>query len=508
MEIWNYLLLGFGQALQPVNILFAFLGGLMGVIVGALPGLGSVAGVALLLPLTFKMNPTTAIIMLAALYYGNMFGGSISAILINIPGDSPAVMTALDGNQLAKQGRAGQALFMAFAASFCGGLIGIIVLTLMGPLLAFFGLQFGPPEFAALIVLALTSIGWLLGDNPVKGVIAGAIGLLLATIGVDMIQGQPRFTFGLVNLSAGVPFIPFVIGLFGLSQVLLMQAHPEEFASEENPYQKLSLRSSLPSLADWARSAWTIVRSAFLGFYIGLLPGSGATTAAFLSYIAEKRLNKHPERLGKGAIEGVAASEAANNAASMGAFAPLLSLGIPGSGTTAILLGGLMMWGLTPGPLLFKEAPQFVWGLIASMYVGNLLVALTCILSIPFLVYILRVPRSALAPIIVVICLLGAYSVNNRLFDLWVMIFAGLLGYFMNRFSFPIPALVLSLVLGPRLQTSIRQSFMMSHGSALIFLTRPISLTLLLIALFLTLLPALSAWQKKRRSGPAAEATR
>lgn len=506
MEILNYLLLGFGTALQPANLIFAFLGGIMGVIVGALPGLGSVAGVALLLPLTFKMNPTTAVIMLAALYYGNMFGGSISAILINIPGDSPAVMTALDGNQLAKQGKAGQALFMAFGASFCGGLMGIIILTLLGPLLAFFGLQFGPPEFAALIVLALTSIGWLLGDNPVKGVIAGAVGLLLATIGVDMIQGQPRFTFGLVNLSAGVPFIPFVIGLFGLSQVMLMLAHPEEFVGEEQPYQKLSLKSSFPSPAEWARSAWTIVRSALLGFYIGLLPGSGATTAAFLSYIAEKRLNKHPERLGKGAIEGVAASEAANNAASIGAFAPLLSLGIPGSGTTAILLGGLMMWGLTPGPLLFKEAPDFVWGLIASMYIGNLLVAITCIVAIPFLIYILKVPRAVLAPIIVVICLLGAYSVNNSVFDLWVMVFAGLLGYFMNRFSFPVPALVLSLVLGPRLQTSIRQSFMMSHGSPFIFLTRPISLTLLLLAAFLMLLPALSAWRKRRQATAAVAA--
>jgi putative tricarboxylic transport membrane protein len=313
-----------------------------------------------------------------------------------------------------------------------------------------------------------------------------------------MIQGQPRFTFGLVNLSAGVPFIPFVIGLFGLSQVMLMLARPEEFTGGEQLYQKLSLKDSLLAWAEWLRCAWTIVRSAVLGFYIGLLPGSGATTAAFLSYIAAKRLSKHPERLGKGALEGVAASEAANNAASIGAFAPLLSLGIPGSGTTAILLGGLMMWGLTPGPLLFKEAPQFVWGLIASMYVGNLLVALTCILSIPFLIYVLKVPRSALAPIIVTVCILGAYSVNNSVFDLWVMVFAGLLGYFMNRFSFPIPALVLSLVLGPRLQTSIRQSFMISHGSAAIFLTRPISLTLLLIAVFLTLLPALSAWHKKR----------
>jgi putative tricarboxylic transport membrane protein len=504
MDILSNLVTGFGQALLPVNIFFALAGGVMGVIVGALPGLGSIAGVALLLPLTFKLNPTSAIIMLAGIYYGNMFGGSISAILINIPGDSPAVMTALDGNQLAKQGRAGQALFMAFSASFFGGLIGIIILTVLGPFLAFVGLKFGPPEFAALIVLALTSIGWLLGDNPIKGVLAGASGLLIATIGVDMIEGLPRFTFGLVGLSSGVPFIPFVIGLFGLAQVVLMLAHPEEFrADETQPSTRLSLRSSLPSVKDWAASAWTILRSAVLGFYIGLLPGSGATTAAFLSYVAEKRLSKHPERLGQGAIEGVAASEAANNAASMGAFAPLLSLGIPGSGTTAILLGGLMMWGLTPGPLLFREAPEFVWGLIASMYVGNLLAAITCIVAIPVLVYVLRVPRAVMAPVIVVICILGAYSVNNSIFDLWVMLFSGVLGYFLNRLKFPIPAMVLSVVLGPRLMTSIRQSFMMSHGAASIFITRPISLTLLLLAVLLTAGPAIAGVIRKRRAASA-----
>ncbi|WP_347487773.1 tripartite tricarboxylate transporter permease [Desulfoscipio sp. XC116] len=498
MDIINQLMLGFSQALLPFNILMAFLGGAMGVIVGALPGLGSVAGVALLLPLTFKMDPTAAIIMLAGIYYGNMFGGSISAILINIPGDSPCVMTALDGNQLAKKGRAGHALFMAFTASFFGGLLGIVTLTVVGPALASLGLKFGPAEFTALILMALTSIGWLLGDNPIKGVISAAVGLLIATIGTDLIEGMTRFTFGSANLASGVSFIPMVIGLFGLSQVMLMIARPNEFPIDKVP--KVSLRNSIPPVGEYLRGLWTSLRSGVLGFYIGLLPGSGATTAAFLSYIAEKRLNKHPERLGKGALEGVAASEAANNAASIGSFAPLLSLGIPGSGTSALLLGGLMMFGLMPGPLLFSEAPEFVWGLIASMYVGNFLVALTCILAIPLFVYILKIPRAVMAPVIVSICILGSYSVNNNMFDLWVMLFFGFIGYFMNRFQFPIPALILSVVLGPRLMTSMRQAFMISHGEIGIFFTSTISLTLIIITVALIAFPTLNAFLKKRKA--------
>jgi len=501
-EILAQLFQGFTVALDPINIFAVVVGGIMGVIVGGLPGLGSVAGVALLLPLTFKMNPTTAVIMLAGIYYGNMFGGSISAILLNIPGDSPAVMTAVDGYQLARQGKAGKALYTAFFASFIGGMIGAVILTFLGPALAFVGLRFGPAEFTSLILFALMSVGWLLGENPAKGIIATGIGLLLSTIGVDMIQGLPRFTFGMVNLTAGIPFIPTVIGIFGFAQVLKLLSAGYEIGQTTMVTARLSIRDSFLSIKEWAEVSFTIVRGSLIGFFVGLLPGSGATMASFMAYIAEMRLNKHPERLGKGALAGVAAPESANNAASMGAFAPLLSLGIPGSGTTAILLGGLMMWGLAPGPLLFKEAPEFVWGLMASMYVGDIAVLLLCVLLVPFLAYIPRVPKAILAPTTIALCVLGSFSVNNSIFDIWFMVFMGVVGYFMDRLQFPTPPLVLALVLAPRLQTAFRQALMISPGgSPTIFITKPISLAFLLAAIVMVTLPMLI---KKRKDSPSA----
>lgn len=500
-EIFAQLLYGFTTALDPINIFAVVVGGIMGIIVGGLPGLGSVAGVALLLPLTFKMNPTTAVIMLAGIYYGNMFGGSISAILLNIPGDSPAVMTAVDGYQLARQGKAGKALYAAFFASFIGGMIGAVILTFLGPALAFVGLRFGPAEFTTLILFALMSVGWLLGENPAKGVMATGIGLLLSTIGVDMIQGLPRFTFGMVNLTAGVPFIPTVIGIFGFAQVLKLLIGRKE-SQAMTVTARISIRDSFLSIKEWAEVAFTIVRCAFIGFFVGLLPGSGSTMASFMAYIAEMRLNKHPERLGKGALAGVAAPESANNAASIGAFAPLLSLGIPGSGTTALLLGGLMMWGLTPGPLLFREAPEFVWSLMASMYVGDAVVLAICVLLVPFLTYIPRIPTAILAPTTTALCILGSFSVNNSIFDIWFMLFMGIVGYFMDRLQFPTPPLVLALVLAPRLQTAFRQALMTSPGGSLkIFIMKPISLAFLLATVVVIVLPVLI--NKKRGNPPA-----
>jgi len=499
-EIFVQLLQGFTVALDPINIFAVVIGGLMGVVVGGLPGLGSVAGVALLLPLTFKMNPTTAVIMLAGIYYGNMFGGSISAILLNIPGDSPAVMTAIDGYQLSRQGKAGKALYAAFFASFIGGMIGAVILTFLGPALAFVGLRFGPAEFTSLILFALMSVGWLLGDNPVKGIMATGIGLLLSTIGVDMIQGLPRFTFGMVNLTAGVPFIPTVIGIFGFAQVLkLLVGHGKSQTTALTA--RISIRDSLLSVKEWAEISFTIVRNGIIGFFVGLLPGSGSTMASFMAYIAEMRLNKHPERMGKGALAGVAAPEAANNAASIGAFAPLLSLGIPGSGTTALLLGGLMMWGLTPGPLLFKEAPEFVWSLMASIYLGDAVVLILCVLLVPFLTYIPRVPTAILAPTTIALCVLGSFSVSNSIFDVWFMLFMGVVGYFMNRLDFPTPPLALALVLAPRLQTAFRQALMISGGSPMIFITKPISLAFLVAAVVMMIFPMLV--KKKKDNLPA-----
>ena len=491
---------GFANVMQPGVLLGAFFGGAMGVIVGALPGLGSAAGCALLLPLTFRMDPTTAIVTLCALYYGNMFGGGISAILINIPGDSPAVMTALDGYPLTKQGKPGKALFISFVASAIGGVIGAVILTMLGDLLANIGLAFGPPEIAMLIFLAMTSIGWVLGESPVKGLVSTFIGLLLASIGQDIVTGNPRMTFGSLNLFGGLSFIPIVIGLFGFSQIIgnIINMDAAEKQQVAIAVDKIRLRDSLPDRKDWARIIPATLRGSVLGFFIGLLPGSGATMAASLSYISEQRITRHKDEMGKGAVNGLAASESANNAASIGSFAPLLSLGIPGSATSAILLGGLMMWGLQPGPLFMTQNPEFSWSLIASMYVGDLLIAAMCILAIPVLVNILKVPLKVLTPIIVVVSIVGAYSVNQNIFDIFVMMVGGFAGHFMLKYKYPLAPLVLTLVLGPTFETSIRQSFLMSSGSAAIFFTRPLSMGLFVAALLLVLIPSITKAIKKK----------
>lgn len=497
MDILQNLLYGLSIALTPENLLFCTLGGIAGILVGAMPGLGSVAGVALLLPLTFKMNPTTAIITLASIYYGNMFGGSISAILINIPGDAPAIMTALDGNMLAKKGRAGQALFTAFFSSFAGGLVGAVLLTFLGPLLAEVGLKFGPPEFAALIFLAMTSVGWVLGESPAKGLLATVFGLLLASIGSDSMSGVERMTFGSIDLIGGVPFIPFIIGVFGFSQVIATMACPSSLNTQDIP--KISYKSSLLSAAEWARTWPAVLRSTFLGFFVGLLPGSGATTASFISYIAAKKCGKHGHELGTGAVEGVASAEAANNAASIGAFAPLLSLGIPGSGTAAILLGGLMMWGLQPGPLLMTEHKDFAWGLIGSIFVGDVIIALICLAALPVLANLLRVPNSILMPAIVVVSMVGAYSFNNNSFDVFVMLIGGMIGYLFTLYKYPVAPLALTLVLGPSLETAMRQSFRISQGDVSVFFTRPISLGMFAAAALFVILPVLYKTVKNKQ---------
>lgn len=488
MNNFLYLLNGFQNALTPANLIAAATGAFMGLVVGAIPGMGSLAGVSLLLPLTFKMNPTTAIIMLAAIYYANMYGGSFSAILLNIPGDASAVMTTLDGNKMAKKGKAGQALFTAILSSFIGGTIGIILLTFLGPWLAQIGLSFGPAEVAALILLALTSLGWLLGGDPVKGLVSSGIGILLATIGVDQAVGMPRFTFGSINLLSGINFIPLVIGMFGFSQVIDMVAM-KGVKTNSGVEGKLTLRDSLLSKKEVKRVVPVALREGFLGTFIGILPGAGATTATFLCYIMEKRINRNKKLIGQGTVEGIAAAEAANNAASAGAFAPLLSLGIPGSGTTAVLLGGLMMWGLKPGPLLFTQNPDFVWGLISSMYVGNMICLAISLLLIPAMVHILRVPISVMIPLISTICMVGAYSISNNMFDVWLMLIAGITAYMMSKHDFPIAPVLLAFVLAPRFEKSITQALDISNGSFKIFVKSPIALGLLILTVIFVILP-------------------
>lgn len=497
MENLQLLLNGLGNALTFSNIVAALAGGFMGLIVGAMPGIGSLAGVALLLPLTFKMNPTTAIIMLAALYYSNMYGGSFSAILLNIPGDSPAIMTAMDGYPMSRSGRAGKALFTASLSSFIGGSIGIVMLTIVGPLAAKFGLSFGPPELTWLIILALTSIGWLIGDKPERGLLATAIGIMLATVGIDKALGQPRFSFGSVHLFSGVSFIPLVIGMFGFGQVIEMILGQNSSSDVES--KKITIKESLLNKEETKAILPVAFRSGVLGCFIGILPGAGATMAAFLSYIAEKRLGKNKENMGKGAIQGVAASEAANNGAAIGAFAPLLALGIPGSGTAAVLLGGLMMWGLQPGPLLFKNNPDFVWGLIGSMYIGNALCLIIAVACIPFLIRIVRVPNTIMIPVISVICIVGTFSVNNSMFDVYIMIGAGLFAYLLSSAEIPSAPLLLSFVLTPMFEMYIRQAFDMSSGALTIFTQSTISKVLMVLIVAFCVSPIIMKAIKARK---------
>lgn len=503
-DILMHLLGGFGVALTTTNLMYAFAGAVMGLIVGAMPGIGSLAGVALLLPLTFRLDPTSSIIMLAAIYYANMYGGAFSAILLNIPGDSPAVMTAVDGYRLTRQGKAGKALFTAIISSFIGGTIGIIIITFMGPLLADIGLYFGPAEMAAVIIMAFTSIGWLLGDAPAKGLLTTCIGLMLACVGVDLARGVSRFSFGFPELMSGINFVPLVIGMFGFSQVMILmkdfRSSDQDKGLAEMPDEKISIRGSVLDGGEMKRILPVTLKCGVVGTFIGVLPGAGATMSAFLCYIVEKRTGRNSAGMGSGVIEGVSAPEAGNNAAAAGAFAPLLSLGIPGSGTTAVLLGGLMMWGLNPGPLLFTDRPDFCWGLIASMYSGNIMCVLVAIAVIPFVTNILRVPVRIIAPIITVVCVVGAYSVNNSSFDIAVMLVSGVIGYLLSAYQYPTAPLLLAFVLAPILERSARAAFEISDGSVSIFYESPIALAFLLVIVAICLTPLVMKGVRRRKA--------
>lgn len=490
MENFAFLFQGFSVALLPVNILAALAGAVMGIIVGAMPGIGSLAGCSLLLPLTFHMTPTTGIIMLAGIYYGNMYGGAFSAILLNIPGDAPAVMTALDGYAMTKKGKAGKALFAANFASFLGGTIGIIILTVLAPTLAKVGLKFGPAEMVSLLLLAFCSIGWMMGEDPKYGLISTFLGAMLALVGMDPVNGQIRFTGGNINLYSGLTFIPIVIGMFGFSQVIEMMTNRAEFNFLGG--EKLSIKGSLLTKEEIKGVAPNAVRSGLLGCFIGILPGAGATIASFLCYMTGKKVSKRGKDFGTGVVEGIACSEGANNAAAAGAFAPLLSLGLPGSGTAAVLLGGLMMWGLQPGPRLFTEQSDFCWGLIASMYIGNVICIIIAMAVIPFLTKILKVPASIMAPIIMTLCVVGAYAANNNIFDVYVMIIAGFVAYFLNKNKYPIAPLLLAFVLTSTLEKNLSQAFKINGGSPSIFFTKPISLGLLIAMLLLILVPVIA----------------
>ncbi len=499
MGNFQLLLNGFATSITPQNLLFTLFGGLIGILVGAMPGIGSGAGVSLLLPITFKMNPVSAIIMLAGIYYGNMFGGAYSAILLNIPGDSPAVCTALDGYPMARMGKAGKALATANLSSFIGGTIGVLFLTIAGPALAEIGLKFGPAEIAALILFALTSISWLMGDDPIRCLISTGLGILVAMVGTDPATGKIRFAFGSINLLAGFQFIPLVIGMFGFSQVIELAVSKEKVDTAS--MTSISYKESFLTRKETFRILPTAVRSAILGNFIGFLPGAGGTTSAFLSYVTEKKIGKHKENIGKGEMCGVAASEAANNAAAVGSFVPLLGLGIPGSSTSAVLLGALMMWGLKPGPMLYSTNPDFVWSLNASMYVGNVICLIVGMAIIPLLCSILKVKSKTLAPIIMAICIVGAYSNNYNVFDVIVMVVSGLVAYYLKKCKIPVVSFILAFVLSPKLESSIRQAMGIAHGSVSIFVKKPISAFILALTVLMILYPTIKSAVAKRKKG-------
>src|SRR5688500_16979067 len=447
----DHLLLGFSLATTPVNLLFAFLGVLLGTIIGALPGIGPSAGVAVLLPVTFGMSPVTAIIMLAGSYYGAMYGGTITSVLINTPGESASVMTTLDGFQMALKGRAGAALGMAAIGSFIAGTLSVVLLMLAAPPLADWAVTFGPPEYFALMVLGLTTLASLTGGSMLKGLAMALAGLLLGTIGIDLMIGQPRFTFGMVELYDRLDFLPVAVGLFAIGEILFNIYRPVRI----EPI-KAKLSGLLPTRQDWRDSWGAISRGTVIGFFVGVLPGAGATIASFLAYATEKRVSRHPEEFGTGVIEGVAAPESANNAASTGALVPLMALGIPGSGTTAVMLGALTLYGMQPGPLMLSTHPQVFWGLVASMYIGNVMLLILNLPLAPLFASILRVPYSILIPIIMGIALFGVYSVENSLFNVGVTIVFGGVGFAMRLYGYPPAPRGRAVVLGPVTEHDLR----------------------------------------------------
>ncbi|HYC49410.1 MAG TPA: tripartite tricarboxylate transporter permease [Burkholderiales bacterium] len=476
---------GFSVALTPFNLMVMFIGVSLGVLIGVLPGLGGANGIAILLPLTFSMQPTSAIIMLSCIYWGALFGGAITSILFNIPGEPWSVATTFDGYPMAQQGRAGEALTAAFTSSFVGALVAVVMITFLAPLVARFALQFGPPEFFSVYFLTFCSFVGMGKEPPFKIMAAMMLGFALAAVGIDTVTGQLRLIFGWHELMRGFDFLIAVIGLFGIGEILLSM---EEGLAFTGRTAKINPRIVFETWAKLPRYWMTSIRSCLIGCWLGITPG-GATPASFMSYGVAKRMSPQGEKFGTGQLEGVVAPETAAHAAGTSALLPMLSLGIPGSPTAAVLLGGLLIWGLQPGPLLFIEQKDFVWGLIASMYLGNiagLIIVLTCV---PLFAAILRVPFSIIAPVIVVICAIGAYTVHNAMLDIWFMLLFGVAGYAFKKLSYPLAPLVLALVLGDRAEDAFRQSMLMSQGDMSIFFSNWLVGTIMALGVVMLLWP-------------------
>ena len=493
MDALSGLAMGFSVMLTPANLYYCFLGSLIGTMVGVLPGLGPLAALALLLPVTFTLSPIAGLAMLAAIFYGAMYGGSTTSILVNIPGEAASVITCLDGHQMALQGRAGAALGMAALGSFIAGTLSLVVLTFFAPALAAVAIRFGPPENFGLMALGLVCTLFMITGSKLKGLLMIALGFLLSSVGMDMVNGNERFTLGITNLTAGVELLAVVIGLFGISEILL---NVERIV--QNTLVAERIKKLLPTWSDWKASFAPILRGSGLGFILGIVPGGGPITASFMSYAMERRLAREPERFGKGAIEGVAGPESANNAAVAGSMIPLLSLGIPSNPITALLLGALIIQGIQPGPLFITQRPDLFWGVVAAMYIGNVMLLVLNLPLIGLWVQMLRIPYRFLFPIIVLLAMVGTYSANKNVFDIWVMLGFGVLGWLLRKLEYDIAPFVLAFVLAPLLEQSLRQSMTMSVDGAMILFQRPVSAGLVAASILLLVLMVIRQFKTKR----------
>jgi putative tricarboxylic transport membrane protein len=493
------LLVGFQVALTPYNLAIAVAGIVLGTVIGVLPGLGGPNGVAILLPVTFTMEPVSAIIFVSCIYWGALFGGAITSILFNIPGESWSVATTFDGYPMAKAGEAGKALTTAFTSSFIGALFAVVLITFLAQLLADVAIKFGPPEIFSIQLLTFASFIGLGGTNALKALASMLIGFALAAVGIDIVTGELRLAFGTIELARGFSFIIAVIGLFGIGDILVSVEEGLRFRGVTA--RKMRLREVFATWRELLGHWKTFVLGAFIGFWMGFKPG-GATAASFMSYGLARRFSRHPERMGKGAIEGIVAPETAAHAAGVSALLPMMVLGIPGSATAAVILGGLLIWGLQPGPMLFTEQPKFVWGLIASMYIGNVIGVVIVLAFVPLFAAILRIPFSILTPMIVVVCVIGAYAPASSLVDVWYMLGFGLVGYVLKKLDYPLAPLVLAMVLGDMAETALRQSLIMSRGSLTILVDRPIAGVITAIAVALLLIPVFSALRRRLRTAP------
>jgi putative tricarboxylic transport membrane protein len=495
MTVFDGFLQGLQVAFSLEGITFVLIGVVIGTVIGMIPGLGPITAIAVMIPITYGMDPAIALLLMAGVYYGAAYGGAISSILLNAPGVSEAVATTFDGYPLAKQGKAGKALAVAAIGSFAGGTISLIFLTLLAPSLAKVAVSFGPPEYFALMLLGLTAIASLSDGSTVKALIAGIIGLMLATVGIDGQTGTTRFTFGNVHLLEGIDFLVIALGIFALAEVTSLIRQRKEKVQNMKEIGSLKLSKS-----EFKEVAPTMGRQSILGFLVGVLPGAGGTISSFLGYISEKKLAKKPEEFGKGSLRGVAAPETANNAANNGAFVPLLSLGIPGSGTTAVMLGALVVLGIQPGPLLMADHPDIFWGVIASMYIGNVFLLILNLPLIPYIARILLVPKPLLISLIIVFCLIGVYAVSFSTFDLYLLVAFGIIGYAMRLLKFPAAPLLLAFILGGMMEQAFRQSLTISNGSLSIFFERPIATIMLLFSFLASLIPVVKYWRNRKKN--------